>query len=79
MSPYSDQMSQKGAPSFLNPPFLGMVSNSWNPTFPIQLGLVWNQLPTSQPTSVTPRVPTFQPIQSMPQPAQVLSQVSKIV
>jgi len=79
MSPSPDQMSQICAPSYSNPPFLGMVSNPWNPTFPIQVGLVLNQVPTSQPSSLTTEVPTYEPIQSMPQPIQFLSQVSQLV
>ena len=79
MSPYPDQMSQLGAPSYSSPPFMGMAFNLWNTTLHIQPDLVLNQFPTSQPALVTPQVSSFQPMQSMPQPTQFLSQVSQHV
>lgn len=54
MSTSPDQMSQFCAPSYWSTPFPRIDSSPWNPTLPVQPILVLNQLPISQPASITP-------------------------
>lgn len=59
MFPSTNQMLQVGASPYsisLPPgaPFLGMIASPWNPTLPVQLGLVLTQILTSQPIPTMP-------------------------
>lgn len=50
---------QIGAQPYLNPPYLGMNDNVWQPNFPIQPSLIMDPVLNSQPMSSTSQIPAY--------------------
>lgn len=74
MFPSPHKILQASAQPHLSLRYLGMVANPWKPTFPIQSGLIVNQIQTFQPFTPTSQIPDFQ---CMSQPIQAQVHVSQ--